>query len=113
LEAYLAVIDEAGYALKFRLENLALRNNLLPWIEVLEHWMWMARYGLRVLHAIEAGETYLKDLNRVYEYRAAIQSHPKRIATQALGSIVDFVLEEVVTDQRQRLLATTLVGSLS
>ncbi len=113
LEDYLTQIDEAGYALKFRMENLALRNNLLPWIEVLEHWMWMTRYGLRILRAIETGTSYVIDLSRVYEYRAAIQNHPKRIACRALDGIVNFVLEQVVLDQRRRIQSATIAGRLS
>ncbi len=113
LEDYLTEIDEAGYALKFRLENLALRNNLLPWIEVLEHWMWMTRFGLRALRAIEAGTPYVKDLSRVYEYRTAIQTHSKRIACQALDGIINFILEQVVLDQRRRIQSVTIAGRLS
>jgi hyaluronoglucosaminidase len=113
LETYLAQIDEAGYALKFRLENLALRSNLLPWIEVLEDWMWMGRYTLRVLSAIKKEEPYLKDLNRIYEYRTATHNHPKRIASRALNEIVDFTLTQVIQDQRQRLTTVTVAGRLS
>ncbi len=113
LEEYLGEIDEACYALKYRMENLALRNNLLPWIDVLEDWMWLARFGLHVLEHIDAGAPYLKDLSRVYEYRASVQTHPKQIASLALNELAGFVLEQVVNDQRHRLKSATLVGRLS
>jgi hyaluronoglucosaminidase len=113
LEDYLSEIDEAGYALKFRMDNLALRNNLLPWIEVLEHWMWMARFALRVLRALEEGSPYMTDLQRVYEYQSMIRAHHKRIASQALEGIVDYTIEQVVKDQRQRVKSVTTVGRLS
>jgi hyaluronoglucosaminidase len=103
LEAYLSVIDEAGYTLKFRLENLALRNELLPWIEIMEHGMWMARYSLQILRALENGQPYTGDLQRVQEYRQAIRMHHKKTASQALDALIDFVLTQVEQDQHQRL----------
>jgi hyaluronoglucosaminidase len=46
LQERLDTLDEACYHLKYRMENLALRQDLLPWIEVLEHWIWMTRRSL-------------------------------------------------------------------
>lgn len=94
LEAYLAEIDEATYTLKFRLENLALRANLLPWIEILEHWMWMTRFSIKVLRSIQQEQPFDDDLNRVYEYREAICSHSKHIATQALQPIAEIAIQQ-------------------
>lgn len=91
LEEYLTEIDEAGYVLKFRMENLALRNNLLPWIEIMEHWMWMTRFAIKALRAMEDGLPYLPALNRAREYRAIIRSHPKRIAAAPLLPILEAV----------------------
>jgi hyaluronoglucosaminidase len=103
LKEYLNEIDEATYHLKNRMENLALRNNLLPWIELLEHWMWMTRFALQALRAIETGNSYLKDLKRVHEYQELIQRHSKCVPTQSLYPLVDTILRYVEQDQRRRV----------
>ena len=99
LEAYLTEIDEATYTLKFRLENLPLRANLLPWIEVLEHWMWMTRFSLNVLRAIQQSQPFGEDLNRVNEYREAIRGHAKRIASPALQTLSDYTIQQAHQSQ--------------
>ncbi len=95
LEDYLTQIDEATYALKFRLDNLALRNNLLPWIELLEHWLWMARRGLTVLRSRREGMPFTDALVSLKEYKDLIQRHPKRIANQSLMQLADYVIAQV------------------
>jgi hyaluronoglucosaminidase len=103
LQNYLSEIDEATYHLKFRMGNLALRNNLLPWIEVLEHWMWMARFALKVVDAIEQDQPYLNDLKRVHEYQELIRNHPKFVPAQSLFPLIDYTLSCVEQDQRRRV----------
>lgn len=103
LEDYLTAIDEAAYLLKFRMENLSLRNNLLPWIEALEHWLWMARFCLIVLRNIAQGLPYTDELNRIYELRMAVETHPKRIASQALLPLIDLTLKEAGREQREKV----------
>ncbi len=94
LEDYLTQIDEACYALKFRLDNLALRDNLLPWIELLEHWMWMTRRGLTVLRSQRDGLPFADALASLKEYKELIERHPKRLAAQSLMPIADYVIEQ-------------------
>jgi hyaluronoglucosaminidase len=53
LSRYFDTVDQAGYRLKNRMRNLALRQDLLPWIEALEERVWMGRAALMVLNAIE------------------------------------------------------------
>lgn len=103
LEAYLTEIDEATYYIKFRLENLALRNNLLPWIELLEHWMWMTRFSLTLMRAIYNDQPYMNELKRVHEYREAIQTHNRRVGGQSLLPLVELILKRVEQDQRRRV----------
>src|SRR5690606_35543984 len=55
LQAYLDSLDEAVYHLRNRLSNLALRQDLLPWLEVLEHWYQLGRRALEALAAQERG----------------------------------------------------------
>lgn len=91
LDDYLTELDEASYQLKFRMDNLALRNNLLPWIEALDLWVWMGRRALMVLQALERGEPCEKLLHMMREWRENALKHPKRICGQELMPISAFV----------------------
>jgi hyaluronoglucosaminidase len=95
LQAYLTEIDEAGYHLKFRMENLALRNNLIPWIELLEYTMWAARYGLKVLEAMEKGEGFSWALSMMNGFLEDAKGHNKRMAGSVLFLLTDYVLRRV------------------
>jgi hypothetical protein len=53
LSGYFDRVDQAGYQLKNRIHNLALRQDLLPWIEALEERVWLGRAALGVLTALE------------------------------------------------------------
>lgn len=98
-ETYITSLDEACYHLKNRPENLALRNNLLPWIELLEHWHWMVKRGILVLQAIEKGEGYEGPLNMMKESLDEALKHPKRIAGEVLVPFADYVLEQVTAKE--------------
>lgn len=58
LSEYFDVLDESTYHLKNRMANLALRHDLLPWIEALDEKFWLGRGALRTLRAIEEGADY-------------------------------------------------------
>jgi hyaluronoglucosaminidase len=91
LETYINGLDEATYHLKFRMENLALRNNLLPWIDLLEHYLWMGRRALLLLRAIEAGlvdENLLRMMNENFD---EAQKHSKRIGGESLFALARYV----------------------
>ncbi|HLJ67176.1 MAG TPA: protein O-GlcNAcase [Chloroflexota bacterium] len=65
LAKYYTGLDEACYHLKHRMRNLALRQNLLPWIEALEGKLWLGRYALMALQTVESGgdlETRMKGM---------------------------------------------------
>jgi hyaluronoglucosaminidase len=95
LDAYVSSLDEACYHLKNRLENLALRNNLLPWTELLEHWHWMTKRAIAVLQAMEKGEAYEAPLRMMKESFEEAGKHPKRIAGRILVPLAEFVIERV------------------
>jgi hyaluronoglucosaminidase len=95
LDAYLNELDEATYHLKFRMENLALRSNLLPWIELIEHYLWMGRRALLLLRATESGlidEHLLRMMNENFE---DAQKHPKRMAGKSLFALVQYLKEKL------------------
>ena len=93
--AYLDELDEACDHLKFRMRNLALRNELLPWIEALEHWLWSARFALEVLDASHAGEDLKRPLARAQERLATAKAHPKWIGGRAFLPLIEHVLGTV------------------
>ena len=93
LDEYVTRLDEACYHLKFRMENLALRADLLPWIEVAEHWLWTLRRGMEVLRALEAGEPHASALQSMRESLNAARSHPKLFGGVAPLALAEYVLE--------------------
>jgi hyaluronoglucosaminidase len=95
LENYLVCLDEACYHLRNRMENLALRNNILPWIELMDQWQDMGRRALGVLRFLEAGQPFDKDLYFMKEFMQAAQKHPKRIMGTILLPLAKFTLEKV------------------
>ncbi len=112
LEEYLVRIDEACYQLKFRMENLALRSSLLPWIEVLEHWMWMTRRALTAMRAHRQGLACQDTLVSLKEYKQLIEQHPKHIAGQALMQLADWVVAQVESPSASQELAQKLFSRL-
>lgn len=94
LHAYLAQLDEACYALRYRLENLELRNELLPWLELLEQWSWLGRWSVEALRAEQAGdEQDAARLRRIEEWLGSIERHPKRIGGTVLLPLAQLALE--------------------
>ena len=95
LNAYLTALDEANYVLKFRMDNLKLRHELIPWIEKLDLWIWLGRFALQTLEALERRQPYEKPLAMMKEWRDAALAHPKRVGGRALIALTDFTLERV------------------
>jgi hyaluronoglucosaminidase len=95
LDAYLQSLDEACYALRYRLENLPLRANLLPWIELMDHWQDMGRRALRVIEYADVGLPYEIDLRFMREFMTSAQRHPKRIMGAHLLPLAQFALEQI------------------
>ena len=92
---YLTELDEACYHLKFRMRNLALRNELLPWIEVLEHWLWAARRANELMQAVQAGEDSDRALERLREPLSEARTHPKRSGGRALLPFIEHALAQL------------------
>jgi len=90
---YLTELDEACYHLKNRMDNVALRNNLLPWIETLEHWLWTGRRALLVLAAIERGQSFEQPLRWMKETLEELGRAQKRMTDGTLRALTDLALE--------------------
>ncbi len=92
---YLDSLDEAGYKLKFRMSNYALRNNIAPWIELMESWAWAGRRAITLLKALEKNENVKGDLKLLQESVEEVENHPKRYAGNILMSIIDYAFKEM------------------
>jgi hyaluronoglucosaminidase len=87
---YLDSLDEAGYKLKYRMTNYALRNNLVPWIELMESWAWAGRRAISVLRALENNEDLTAPFNWLRESVGEVRKHPKRYAGDILLQLIDY-----------------------
>ncbi|MEH7081603.1 protein O-GlcNAcase [Neobacillus drentensis] len=92
---YLDLLDEAGYHLKYRMSNYALRNNLVQWIELMESWAWAGRRAIAVLRALENNEDIAAPLNWLKESAGEIRKHPKRYAGSILLPLIEYVESKV------------------
>jgi hyaluronoglucosaminidase len=100
LKAYLAALDEASYHLKFRMDNLKLRQELLPWIEKLDQWVWLGKFTLQALESHARGDSIEPLVGRIRELRADALAHPKRIGGTVMLPLVDWALEKFGSAQR-------------
>jgi hyaluronoglucosaminidase len=94
LGAYLDDLDEASYHLKNRMENLALRAELLPWIEQCDLWLDAGRRAVRMLFARQRGDGVQALARETREYFDAALAHHKRYAGNVLEPFVRYVLEQ-------------------
>ncbi len=101
LEAYFVDIDESGYHLKNHMENLALRQNILPWVETLEDWMWMGRRALTALRAIEAGAPNDVSVRIVKRSLDDLRRNMYRSGGEALAPLAEHVLACAGHDDRR------------
>jgi hyaluronoglucosaminidase len=92
---YLDSLDEAGYHLKYRMSNYALRNNLVQWIELMESWAWAGRRAIIVLRALEKNEDISAPLNWLKESVSEVRKHPKRYAGNILLPLIEYVESKV------------------
>jgi hyaluronoglucosaminidase len=90
LADYFDHLDEACYHLKNRMRNLALRQNLLPWIEALEDKLWMGRFALGALKAMEEGTDYQQPLRRMNELLDEVRRSPRHVGGTSLRSLAKY-----------------------
>jgi hyaluronoglucosaminidase len=93
LAAYLDDLDEASYHLKNRMENLLLRADLLPWLELCDLWLDASRRAVRALYAEGRGEPVAVLVRELREYLDAAVTHHKRYAGRVLEPFNRYVLE--------------------
>lgn len=92
LDDYLSRVDEACYHLNYLMPDLALRHDLLPWLELLDYWQDMSRHALAALRAREQGHARERSLRIAREWRQLVARHPRQITGDVLLPLVDYVL---------------------
>ncbi|HEX6508756.1 MAG TPA: protein O-GlcNAcase [Chloroflexota bacterium] len=95
LNRYLDVLDESCYHLKNRMQNLKLRDDLLPWIEALEAKFWAGRRAILTLKAIETGLDYTAWLRVLDELLIEIDRLPKSIGGNGVLELAAYARERV------------------
>lgn len=93
LEDYLARLDEACYHLKNRMANYSLRNNLLPWVQLLEHWSAAGKKALEILTSTECGSINEKKIKGIKKSLQRIKNHDKRMTDESLLSVIEYAIE--------------------
>jgi hyaluronoglucosaminidase len=92
LRDYLNQLDEACFHLLYRMENLALRNNLVPWVQLLDLWQRVGSESLDILAALETGTDFVESRRLLVENLAAAKKHPCRVAGEALVPLAEYGL---------------------
>lgn len=86
-------LDEHCYFLKCRMPNLRLRENLLPWIEALEDWIWLGKHSLTLLDLLERDEPYEQHLRTLEESLGQVGRQTRQIAGADLLPLALYALE--------------------
>jgi hyaluronoglucosaminidase len=93
LNQYLNMLDDACYALKNNMENLRLRQELLPWVEALDEWIWVGKRAMRLFEAIDGVKPFEHLARGVKNAIKEVQLHSKQTAGNALLPFAQAVLE--------------------
>lgn len=93
LMRYFDTLDEAGYHLKNRMRNEALRGDLLPWIEALEEKLWLGRGAIRCLRALETGGDVGSQLRFVNEVLPSVRINTRWIGGSAVIELAEYARE--------------------
>jgi len=94
LSGYLDELDESCYHLKNRMQNLALRRDLLPWIEALEHKVWMGRGALRILRALESEDNPQSGVKLAEDCLASTRQSEKHIGGKGIVKLAKYALRQ-------------------
>lgn len=96
LHAHLVALDEASYHLKNRMSNLALRRELLPWLDLLDQWCNASWSAMRVLEALEAGKPQRGLINQIRELLEGARRHHKRFGGRVLEPLAEHALTAIL-----------------
>lgn len=96
LEQYLDRIAEASYRIVNDCPNIALRNELIPWLEKLENWVQVGKNTILALRVVEGGMDSQKIVREIRHTLKAIHKNPKRIMGELLLPFAELVLDKTV-----------------
>lgn len=96
LSEYLDRIDESIYQIRNRMPNIALRQNILPWVESLDEKLWLARRALRSLRGLQEGEDIVQLVAALKESVAEARSNPRSVGGTQLAELAEYVYQRVV-----------------
>lgn len=85
LESYLLQLDEACYAINYYMDNLALRQDLLPWTEALQRKQALGQQALAVWRA--EPEPTARQVERLEELISEVSADQKRIGGEAVVAL--------------------------
>jgi hyaluronoglucosaminidase len=91
LAGYFEQLREDCYHLKYHLDNLRLRDNLLPWVLALEAQLALARHAQRVLERRAQHQDEDRARRELARSMAELGPQPKDVAADALIELVRFV----------------------
>lgn len=94
LSTYLDELDESMYYLRNRMENLALRQSMLPWIEALDDKLWLGRFALVALRTVQQDEDVRPARKRLHEQLADVRRNPKRIGGSSILGLAELAYAE-------------------
>lgn len=106
LALYLQELDTACYHLMTALQNGALRQDILPWLEGLQLQQDMGQHALMALRAVEAPAqrplARLPEVRRLKELVLEVEKHHKRIGGESLRPLAREALRRVALADAQR-----------
>lgn len=93
LETYLNRLSSATFRIVNDCPNTALRNELIPWLEKLEHWVFVGKNTIRALRVAKDGGDNQKILREIRYTMKNLQKNPKRMMGEVLKPFAELVLE--------------------
>jgi hyaluronoglucosaminidase len=93
LETYLNRLSSATYRIVNDCPNTALRNELIPWLEKLENWVFVGKNTIRALRVAKDGGDNQKILREIHYTMKNLQKNPKRMMGEVLKPFAELVFE--------------------
>jgi hypothetical protein len=106
LSEYLDRIDESIYQIRNRMPNIALRQNILPWVESLDEKLWLARRALTVLRALQNGEDIAPMVGGLKESIGEVRSNPRSVGGKRLAALGEYVygkVQDVIAEEETQV----------
>ncbi len=104
LASSLGELDDARDTLMTRLENVALRAELLPWLVSLDHWQRAGTMALQTLAAQETGAPH-QQLARAAQESVDWAVRPRHSGAEALRPLIAHALSQAAIEAPSPLLA--------